>query len=173
MGLNQKYIQLFLTVLFIIVYYFLRKGVFKLISNHSVNNNIDQTRGVYTKNFFNVLLFISLIILISATWEISFRGLSIYIASIFTLIGIAFFASWSVLSNITSSIILFFYYPYRIGSYVKIIDGDNSIIGKVIDVSLFAIMIETENKNIVSYPNNLAIQKPMMQYKEIEKDLEE
>ena len=97
--------------------------------------------------------------------EVSFQGLSLYFASIFTVIGVALFATWSVLSNLTASVILFFFFPYRIGRKVKIIDGDNSIEGQIVDITLFHIKVETEDDRIVAYPNNLAIQKPIMQSK--------
>lgn len=33
---------------------------------------------------------------------------------------------------------------------------------KIIDMTIFSIQIEDENKHIISYPNNLAMQKPIM-----------
>ena len=44
---------------------------------------------------------------------------------------------------------------------IKIIDGDNSVAGWIKDMNMFTVIIETENGNIVSYPNNLVIQKPI------------
>ena len=103
-------------------------------------------------------------------WNVSFKGLSIYFASIFTVIGVAFFAQWSILSNVTASIILFFNYSYKIGNKIKVIDGENSVTGTVMDIDLFQLRIKVESGEIVSYPNNLIIQKPSMLLNEKEHD---
>jgi small-conductance mechanosensitive channel len=76
-------------------------------------------------------------------------------------VGIAFFASWSLLSNITASLIIFFSAPFKIMDSIKIIDGDNSIQGEVIDMTMFNLYIKNVNGKIISYPNNLIIQKPV------------
>ena len=78
---------------------------------------------------------------------------------------LAALAQWSILSNITASVILFFYYPYEIGSYVTIYEGDNSITGKVVDITLFSVRLQLDTGDEIAYPNNLAIQKPIIQLK--------
>lgn len=110
----------------------------------------------------NVLMSCLSVTVLGAIWEISIQGLSLYFASILTVIGVALFATWSVLSNLTSSIFLFFFFPYRIGQKVRIIDSENSVEGIILDINLFYIKIEIEDGNIVAYPNNLAIQRPMI-----------
>jgi hypothetical protein len=46
---------------------------------------------------------------------------------------------------------------------IKVIDGENSVIGKIIDIKPFHFQIEVESGEIVSYPNNLILQKPILQ----------
>jgi small-conductance mechanosensitive channel len=87
----------------------------------------------------------------------SFKGLSISFASIFTVIGVAFFAQWSILSNITASVLLFFNFSYKVGNKIKIMDGDNSVTGEVANVTLFTFQIKNESGELVNYPNNLFI----------------
>jgi small-conductance mechanosensitive channel len=41
-------------------------------------------------------------------------------------------------------------------------DGDNSVEGVIIDITLFAMLIQLADENVVSYPNNLAIQKAIV-----------
>ncbi|MFP3983165.1 MAG: mechanosensitive ion channel domain-containing protein, partial [Desulfurivibrionaceae bacterium] len=69
-----------------------------------------------------------------------------------------------ILSSITSGIIIFFAYPFQMGDNVRILAGDDSIEGRIVDMTLFLIKIEDESGNLVSYPNNLAIQKPIIIY---------
>jgi MscS family membrane protein len=96
-------------------------------------------------------------------WNVSFKGV---FASFFAVAGIALFASWSILSNITASVILFFNFPFKIGSRIRIMDLDDSVEGVVKDITFFAILIEIDNGGLVSFPNNMAIQKAIVHVKE-------
>lgn len=73
--------------------------------------------------------------------------------------GNRFFAQWSILSNITSSLILFFNHPLKIGDEIEILDKDFAIEGKVEDISFFFMHVRTVNGDLVTIPNNLVLQK--------------
>lgn len=77
----------------------------------------------------------------------------------FTIVGVAAFAQWSLLSNITAGIILFFSFPFKIGDHIKILDKDFPISGEIIDIKAFYILIKTDENETVTYPNNLLMQK--------------
>ena len=148
--------------LFSIILYF----VFLAIVNSAVRRfgerqQIMEQRIIYTKKFFTMFLFSILFLAITFIWGIDIRGVLIFASSFFAVVGIALFASWSVLSNITSSLIIFFSFPYKIGDVIRIKDGDNSVEGRIADMTLFHIQIKDDDKNITTYPNNLAIQKPI------------
>lgn len=159
---KNNLIEELITLVLLVLFFISRSIISKTISNHALKNKVVQSRVLYIRKLLNLGLILVLLTLIGAVWEISFQGLSLYFASIFTVVGVALFATWSVLSNLTASVILFFFFPYRIGAKVKIIDGDNSVEGQIVDITLFYIRVETEDDKIVAYPNNLAIQKPMM-----------
>jgi len=72
------------------------------------------------------------------------------------------FAQWSILSNVTSSIIIFFTFPAKVGESIKILDGDNSVSGKIVEISLFQIHMLNEQGDLIIYPNNLFMQKPII-----------
>jgi small-conductance mechanosensitive channel len=107
-------------------------------------------------NFFIILF--TFVVLI-AIWGVDPQQLILFITSALTILGIAFFAQWSILSNITSSLILFFHHPIRIGGYVKILDKDYPIEGVVENISLFFMYIRTANNEVVSIPNSILLQK--------------
>ncbi len=73
--------------------------------------------------------------------------------------GVALFAAWSNLSNLTSSVIIFFTLPFKIDDSVKILDGDNTVEGKIIDMTLFHVLLEDKDQKLISYPNNIFVQK--------------
>jgi small-conductance mechanosensitive channel len=107
-------------------------------------------------NFFIILF--TFVVLI-AIWGVDPEQLILFVTSALTILGIAFFAQWSILSNITSSLILFFNHPIRIGGKVKILDKDYPIEGEVENISLFFMYIRTANNEVVSIPNTVLLQK--------------
>jgi small-conductance mechanosensitive channel len=156
-------VQIALSLFFIILYLIARRIVTGIVHRHGRKYKLDQPRTFYIIKLLNMGLVVVLVIVVSFLWGVTVQGLSLYFASLFTIIGIGFFAQWSILSNITASIILFFYYPFQINSYVKIYEGDNSIFGEVVDITIFSVKIRMENNEEVSYPNNLLIQKPIIE----------
>lgn len=162
-ALPTIYYQLGFTVFGIILFFIGNSLIRKIVKNRSKKNKFDVKRTIYTIKFFKTCWGIIILTLISIIWDISFEGLSLYFASIFTVIGIAFFAQWSMLSNLTASVILFFSYSYKIGHRIKVIDGENSITGKIIDIKPFHFQIQIESGELVNYPNNLILQKPIIQ----------
>lgn len=93
-------------------------------------------------------------------WGIDFSGLLVLSTSIITLTGVALFASWSLLSNVTSYFVLLFHNSFRRGNFIRVIDADNYIEGYISEVNLFNTKLITEDREIVVYPNNLILTRP-------------
>lgn len=154
-------IQILLTIGVFLIFSFIKTLTKRLIIRHSRLQEVQLPRELYIRKLARISLTLLMITVMGIVWEISLTGLSIYFASIFTVIGIGLFAIWSVLSNMTASILIFFFYPFRIGAKVKIIDGDNSVSGMIKDIGLFTTLVEVSDQSTVSYPNNLLIQRPV------------
>lgn len=75
------------------------------------------------------------------------------------ILGIAFVAQWSLLSNITAGLILFFNHPLKIGDHIKILEKDFVIEGIVNDITFFFIHIKTENNEKITISNTVILQK--------------
>ncbi|QPN56868.1 mechanosensitive ion channel [Synechococcus sp. CBW1107] len=85
-----------------------------------------------------------------------------FLSSMLTILGIAFFAQWSILSNITSTIIIFFSHPAGIGDKVKILDVEFAVEGEIVDIGLFFIVLQGSDGSVLSIPNNLFLQKAVV-----------
>lgn len=107
-------------------------------------------------DYFVVALFIVIII---AIWGIEPDGLFGFVSTTLTVIGVALFAQWSILSNITSGMILFFSFPFRIGDMIKIHDKDFPIEAQIEDIKTFHTLLRTRDGELITYPNNLLLQK--------------
>ena len=105
---------------------------------------------IYFALFFNIILFI---------WGVKQSELMYFITSLLTVLGIAFFAQWSIISNITSSLIIFFNHPVKIGDTITIIDKDYEIEGQISDIGIFFVSIRVNDLEKITIPNNVFIQK--------------
>lgn len=76
-----------------------------------------------------------------------------------TILGIAFFAQWSIISNITSSLIIFFNHPAKIGDEIIVFDKDYSIEGRISDIGVFFVIIKTVDGEKITIPSNVFTQK--------------
>ncbi|MBT8243854.1 MAG: mechanosensitive ion channel [Winogradskyella sp.] len=88
-----------------------------------------------------------------------FGDISVVFSSVFAVIGIALFAIWSILSNVTSGVIMFFSFPYKVGDKIKIHDKDYPIEAIIEDIRAFQLILREDNGDLVTYPNNLILQK--------------
>jgi len=151
---------LLFTLILALFYVLLRILTFRIYESIGSRKEFDPDRiKASSKATVNIISIIFATIFLSV-WGIGFKGIHIYLSSIFAVIGIAFFATWSVLSSITSGIIIYFTSDLKIGDNIRIIDGENTVEGKIIEFGLYAIRIRGSIDNhMIIYPNNLAVQK--------------
>ena len=132
-----------------------------------LETNIEKTKlkstsaikGVFAARVLVPTLSLSLLLL---AWGIDFSGLLVLSTSILTVTGVALFASWSLLSNITAYFILLTNVAYRRGNFVRILDGDNYIEGYIADVGPFSTRLLTTERETLMYPNNLILTRPVL-----------
>ena len=112
--------------------------------------------------FFSVTIFLGILTfaLICLIWGFDFKGLLALSTGIVAITGVALFANWSILSNVTAFFILLVHQSYKRGNYIRVIDMDNYIEGYISDITLFNTKMITEDKEIIIYPNTLLIARP-------------
>ncbi|MBB6003733.1 mechanosensitive ion channel domain-containing protein [Arcicella rosea] len=94
------------------------------------------------------------IILLTGVWGFKQNEIALFASTILTALGIAFFAHWSLLSNITSSILIFFNHPVKLGDFIKVLHKDYQYEGEVIELNYFFVYIKTVNNAIITIPNS-------------------
>lgn len=105
------------------------------------------------------ILWISLLVMI---WGIDPGNIWVAISSMFAIIGVAFFAQWSILSNITAGIIIFFTSPFKIGDKIDILEKDAPIEATIEDILTFHTHLRTAEGELIVYPNSLFMQKGVL-----------
>lgn len=139
----------------------------RLITSNSINRALKrfnfslQRRKLSVKliNFFSLL---AASILLVAIWGIDQEELLVFISSALTVLGIAFFAQWSLLSNISAGLILFFNHPIKLGDRIKIMDKDFPVEGRIEDITYFFLHIKTDDGEHITVPNSIILQKTVM-----------
>jgi small-conductance mechanosensitive channel len=105
---------------------------------------------------------LTLATVLAAIWNIDKTDLIVFLTSVVTVLGIAFFAQWSILSNITASLILFFNHPLKIGHYIRVMDKEFDVEGELQDVSFFFIYIKTEEGALITIPTSAVLNKTIL-----------
>lgn len=134
----------------------------RLLEKVAIRKGVQPKRVFYIEKVFEILFIVTTLLLLAFIWSVDIKGVSVFASSIFAIIGVAMFAQWSILSNVTASIIIFFTFPARVGERVKIVDGDDSIEGIIREITLFQTELVDAQGNSVLYPNNLLLQKPVV-----------
>ena len=101
----------------------------------------------------------TVLVFVAFIWGIHEKQLFNYISSFLTILGIAFFAQWSLPSNITAGIILCVNYPLKIGDSITILEKDNYITGEINGIEAFFITLKTPTEELITMPNAVILQK--------------
>lgn len=147
-----------------LVYFIIRFLIRRSVKAYGKRQNLAHLRIRHVSKVFMVMLMIVVLVITGVVWKVSLEGLALYLTSFFTVAGIGLFASWSVLSNITAAVILFFYFPYKIGDRIKVLDAELTLEGIIDDMTLFTITITTDKGEVVVIPNNVIIQKSTVRF---------
>lgn len=157
--MSTSEIQVVETTILITIYiivFFVTKTV---INNTLKNVQLQRARRKIIIKAIHLFTTIAALILLAAIWGLKQNEIAVFASSVLTVIGIAFVAQWSLLSNITSSIILFFNHPLKIGDQIKILDRDYPFEGEISDLTYFYIHLITIEGELITIPNSLLLQK--------------
>ncbi|WED28832.1 mechanosensitive ion channel family protein [Vibrio sp. DW001] len=151
--------QVFIGILLLISFRVVRKVVHKWLEKLADNKQVSLQRKQFVIKSFNVASLGLFGAIFTIFLGIGFGDISLFLSSVFAVLGVALFAQWSILSNLTASILIFFVFPYRIGDMIKVAEKDADVSGELIDITMFHVIIRHEDGNIITYPNNLILQK--------------
>ncbi|MDX1445714.1 mechanosensitive ion channel domain-containing protein [Lishizhenia sp.] len=120
---------------------------------------IQKERRKLINKAINLVLYIIAIVLILMIYSMDQSNLWVYISSFLTVLGVAFVAQWSLLSNITAAVLLFVNHPVKIGDEIEIMDKEYPVKGKVSDIGLFFLHIRISEYEKVTLPNSVVLNK--------------
>ncbi len=128
--------------------------------------NIEQVRVLRISKYLSLLYTFLAVVALSLVWGINFKELGLLFSSVFAVIGVALFAQWSILSNVTAGVILFFAFPFKIGDRIQIMDKDLQTEGsgaqesfRIEDIKAYHVRLRSDSGQLITYPNNMMLQK--------------
>ena len=158
MGVHKA--QIVETAVVLILYVLALFIVNTIINNVLKNTQLQRSRRKIIIKAVHLFTSMAALILIAAIWGLNQNEIAIFASTIITALGIAFFAQWSLLSNITSSILLFFNHPVKLGDTIKIMDKDYPFEGEVTELNYFFVHLKTKDGEIITIPNSILMTKP-------------
>ncbi|SCX91497.1 mechanosensitive ion channel domain-containing protein [Flavobacterium caeni] len=158
-AIRELYVEILATAILVLVVVILRFFSAKVIKHYAKTSEILEHRANLVIRYNNIFLTILFCIGIFIIWGVQTDDIFLTISSVVTVVGVAFFAQWSILSNVTSGIILLFSFPFKIGDIIKIHDKDFPIEAEIEDIRAFHTLLRTKDGERISYPNNLMLQK--------------
>ncbi|GGW92310.1 mechanosensitive ion channel protein [Alteromonas halophila] len=160
--LSAYQVNLIWTGVILVLYLMATRWIFPRLEKNIASTRLrtgSALKGLFAARVVAGVLAFALVLL---AWGIDFSGLLVLSTSIITLTGVALFAQWSLISNITAYFILLTNVAYRRGNYLRIVDGDNYIEGYIADVGPFVTRLITSDRETVLYPNNLILTRPLV-----------
>jgi small-conductance mechanosensitive channel len=151
--------KVILTLVVIAIYILPRILINRSIDRTVLNSSTKKARSKVLKKVIRMTILSICIAIILIIWGVDQEDIAVFIGSVLTVVGIALFAQWSILSNITSGVIVFFNHSVKLDDTIVIIDKDYEIEGRVSDIGLFFVILKTKEGEQISVPSNVFIQK--------------
>lgn len=159
MSIKHYLLQLILSVVVIIILPVAKYVIRKIVSKSGHLVQMQEARIKQVRKIIFILLNVTFLFTIAVIWGVKPGNLVLGLSSVFAIVGVAMFAQWSVLSNITAGLIMFFTAPFHIGDRIRIIDKDIPIIATIEQIQTFYTHIRTDENELIVIPNNLFLQK--------------
>lgn len=161
--MSESLITKVVLVLFsVALVFYLNRFVTGFLIQFAHKNRMSALRLGYVRKAINIGFLLIGFILICFLFGLGYQQVFIFLSSFLAVLGIALVAQWSILSNITAGVIIFFAFPYRIGDRIKVVDKDDDITGQVVEIALFHVLIRRDDGSTVTYPNTIILQKAVI-----------
>lgn len=151
--------ELIVTAIILVSYFIIKKLISKSIERVAQTFEYQKPRVKIIKKLFTIVLFSICFSILLFIWGVDRSELVFFITSMLTVIGIAFFAQWSIISNVTSTLIIYFNHPAKIGDTIEVMDKEFPIVARISDIGAFFVTLKTVDGEVITIPNNVFIQK--------------
>lgn len=96
-------------------------------------------------------------VLLLSVFGFNLGGLWAVLSTVLGLVAIGFVAVWSVLSNVSCTMMILFFRPFSVGDELQF--AGEPVKGRVVDLNFLYTTLETDDDALLQIPNNLFFQK--------------
>jgi len=147
----------------IVVFLLLTQLLEKIVRDLAIKRSVSLYRVEYINKVTRFALLFCTLVVICLVLGLGYGDVAVFLSSIFAVVGIALFAQWSILSNITASVIIFFGFPYRVGDRIQVLDPDFGFVGVICEITMFHVIVRLDEGDTVTYPNSMMLQRAVLQ----------
>lgn len=165
---------LFLTIqllVIMIVAWFLQRGLTRILRRASVRYDLPLHLMQSAASIARWIIMTAAALLVLGRLGVSGTVLWTAFTGFSAVAAVAFFAAWSVLSNIFCAILIFTTRPFRLGDHVEILDTAEKpgAKGEVVDISLLYVTLLDSTEGhpgaLLQIPNALVFQRIVRRWK--------
>ncbi|WP_373078461.1 mechanosensitive ion channel family protein [Zhongshania sp.] len=151
-----------IVLLAVAVMFYLNRVLNTMLINFAEKNQRSALRVGYVRKSLNFGTLLLGFVLVCFFLGLGYHQVFIFISSFLAVLGIALIAQWSMLSHLTAGVIIFFAFPYGIGDRIRVVDKDDDISGRILEIALFHVLIRRDDGTTVVYPNSMMLQKAII-----------
>lgn len=111
------------------------------------------------KKVLKSVLYVATSILLLTVFGVNLGGLWAILSTLLAMVAIGFVAVWSLLSNISSTVIILLFRPFAIGDELEF--AGEPVRGKVVDLNFLYTTLRDDSGALLQIPNNLFFQKSL------------
>ncbi|PVZ65636.1 mechanosensitive ion channel domain-containing protein [Pelagibaculum spongiae] len=101
---------------------------------------------------------LAILALILNVLNVSSESVRFFIGSVMALLGVALFAEWSLLSNLSAGLMLMFTAPVSVGDNIKVLDKDIPLQGRIRSIGLIYTRLISVTGDDYLLPNRMLLQ---------------
>ncbi len=157
--MNSLEFKIVETLVVILLFFAGRFILSKSIERTVVEHLLQKTRGKIVRKIINTVMLLVTMTVVVMIWGVQSSEIVVFLSSVLAVVGVALFAQWSILSNITAGLILFFNHSVKLDDKIIIMEKDFNVEGRVSDIGLFFVIIKTDDDELITVPSNIFMQK--------------
>ena len=155
----------------VLVAWLLRRSVGKLFDKIVAHHKVPVDVAVPMKTIGGWVIIVTAGLLVLERLGVSGQVLWTAITGFAAVAAVAFFAAWSVLSNIFCAFLIFSTQPFRVGDELEILDASDKVgmHGRVLAIHLLYTVLEEEGRadgrpTLIQVPNSAFFQKTIRRW---------
>ena len=159
-------------LLIVLVAWLLQRGVRRVLQRATTFYDLPRHLMLPVGAVVRWVILITAVLLVLGRLGVSATVLWTAFTGFAAVAAVAFFAAWSVLSNIFCAILVFTARPFRVGDYIELLDTAEKpgAIGEVVDIGLLYVTLRDSSEQnpgaLLQIPNTLVFQRVVRRWRD-------